>query len=54
MEKKKNRKKNYIWKIILAGIIVGMVIFCMVYVNDYYHADMDAINAYVTEKPVEK
>ncbi len=54
MEKKKDKKKNYIWKIILVGVIVGVVIFCAAYVSDYYHADMDAVNAYVTDNPVER
>lgn len=48
------QKKNVVKAITLVCIIVfGILTACNAYLNDFYHADMDSIEAFVTEQPVE-
>ena len=48
------QKKNVVKTITLVCIIVlGILTACNAYLNDFYHADMDSIEAFVTEQPVE-
>ena len=44
--------KNKFIRLILATAVI-LFIACGIYVNDYYHADMDAIEAFAVENPVE-
>ena len=44
--------KNKFIRLILATAVILFVV-CGIYVNDYYHADMDAIEAFAVENPVE-
>ena len=48
------RRKNRIW--IVAAVVILLVIigFCTVYLNDYYRADMDAIVEFGADKDVLK
>ena len=39
--------------IVVAAVIVLMFASVSIYLSDYYHADMDAINSFMTENPVE-
>jgi pimeloyl-ACP methyl ester carboxylesterase len=44
--------KNKLIRLILAGVII-LFLACGIYLNDYYHADMDAIEAFAVEHSVE-
>ena len=44
--------KNKFIRLVLATVII-LFVACGIYVNDYYHADMDAIEAFAVENPVE-
>ena len=44
--------KNKLIRLILAGVII-LFVACGIYLNDYYHADMDAIEAFTVEHSVE-
>lgn len=48
------KSKKYVWKVLVIAGIVGLVVFCVIYLNDYYHADMEAINAFMTDNVVER
>ena len=48
------KRKKYIWKAVGIAVVVGLVVFCGIYLNDYYHADMEAINAFVTDNTVDR
>ena len=55
-EVKKTKKKLSWWKktlIVIAILILLLVIFTISYINDYYKADIDAINAFSTTTDVE-
>lgn len=49
----KNRKSR-IWIAVAALILVAIIGFCAVYLNDYYRADMDAIVEFSADKDVLK
>ena len=44
--------KNKLIRLILAGVII-LFLACGIYLNDYYHADMDAIETFTVEHSVE-
>ena len=44
--------KNKFIRFVLATAVT-LFVACGIYVNDYYHADMDAIEAFAVENPVE-
>ena len=44
--------KNKLIRLILAGVII-LFLACGFYLNDYYHADMNAVEAFTVENPVE-
>ena len=44
--------KNKFIRLVLATVVI-LFIACGIYVNDYHHADMDAIEAFAVENPVE-
>ena len=44
--------KNKFIRLIFASVVI-MFVACGIYVNDYYHADMDAIEAFAVENSVE-
>ena len=44
--------KNKFFRLVLAGVII-LFLACGIYLNDYYHADMDAIEAFTVEHSVE-
>ena len=50
-----NNRKNRRRKVILPILTVVILAFaaCGIYLSDYYRADMEAMNAFVTENPVE-
>ena len=49
-----NNRKNRRRKVILPILTVVILAFaaCGIYLSDYYRADMEAVNAFVTENPV--
>lgn len=44
--------KNKLIRLVLAGVII-LFLACGIYLNDYYHADMNAVEAFTVENPVE-
>ena len=50
-----DKKKSKFKKILLGFLVVAVFVFiaCGVYLSDYYHADGEAIEAFIVEKPVE-
>ncbi len=48
------KSKKNIWKAVGIAVIVGLVVFCVIYLSDYYYADMEAINAFMTDTTVER
>lgn len=44
--------KNKFIRLILASVVI-LFVACGIYVNDYYHADVEAIEAFAVENPVE-
>ena len=51
----KNSRNGRRQKIILSILSVMIIVFlaCGIYLNDYYHADMDAIETFTVEHSVE-
>ena len=51
----KNKKNNRRLKVFVPFLAVVMMLFvaCAFYLSDYYHTDMDAVEAFVVENPVE-
>lgn len=54
MKQKTNRSSRK-WKILFPILSVALLVFiaCGIYLNDYYHADMTAVESFVTENPVD-
>ena len=50
--KKVNRKRRIILLAVI-GVFVGIIVACAVYVGDYYHADMAAIELYAANSTVD-
>lgn len=50
-----DRKKSKFKKILSGFLVAAVFVFiaCGVYLGDYYHADKEAIEAFVVENPVE-
>ena len=44
--------KRKMVRLALAGVVI-LFAACAVYLNDYYHADMDAVEAFAVENPVD-
>ena len=50
----KSKKKFFITITSLVAFLAICIVFCAVYVNDFYHADMGAVDAFAPENHVEK
>lgn len=49
---KKNNRRLKVFVLVLA-VVVMVFVACGIYLNDYYHADMNAVEAFTVENPVE-
>jgi len=47
-----HKKKR--WLVVTAFILVVITLACIFYLQDYYHADRDAIVDYIVEKPIDE
>lgn len=52
MEKKQLKRRTKIW--MFAIILVIIAASCGIYFADYYHADLETMNNYVVENPIEE
>lgn len=46
VQKNRRKRKTFIWLAVVAVLLAGIVIACVVYVNDFYQADIDAVAAF--------
>lgn len=53
VQKKRRKRKSFIWLAVVAVLLAGIVIASAVYVNDYYRADADTIAAFAPVDHVE-
>lgn len=50
----KSKKKKSIPLLVVTGILIIIIIFCAIYLNDYYRADRQAIDAFMPANNVAK
>lgn len=51
---KNSNRKRRIFPLAIVGVFVGIILACGIYLGDYYHADMNAINSYLQSTPTYK